>query len=480
MSKLIGRKKEILLLKKAYESAEAALVAIYGRRRIGKTFLIKQYFKDELVFEFTGQVNGVLSEQLANFNRKLGEATNMPYPPVPPATWGEALDRLKKYLIPILERRKAVVFFDEFPWIDSHKSGFLSAFDYFWNDWGNHQSNLKIIICGSAASWMIKKVIQNKGGLHNRVTHKLRLLPFSLHETELFLQSKQIILDHYQLLQLYMVTGGVPHYQNALRQGESVTQFIDRECFTKDGALSDEFSNLYRALFNNFENHLTIVKLLAKNGSGLSRRELIEKSRLSSGGGTTTLLDELEESGFISTYKPFGKNKRETLYKLVDEYSAFYLKFIENNRKNGAGTWLQLSNSTQWKSWSGFAFEAVCLKHVDEIKKALGISGVYTEQSAWRLVGNEEQKGVQIDLLIDRKDNCINLCEMKFYEGELTITKQYAEDMRRKVQIFREQSQTSKTIFVTFITTYGVKENTYKLQQVQADLTMDVLFLPIE
>jgi uncharacterized protein len=471
---IIGRKSERELLDKILQSPDSELVVMYGRRRVGKTFLLRQHYKNEIVFDFSGQINGFIEDQLSNFNDKLSERQKLTTHSIPPTSWQEAFLRLKKYLTPILKRKKAVVFIDEFPWLDSRKSRFLSAFDYFWNDWAAQQPNLKVVICGSAASWMIRKVVRNRGGLHNRVTRKIRLLPFTLHETELYLKSRKVNLEKYQILQLYMVMGGIPHYLKEVNPGESFAQAIDRVCFSKDGLLRNEFKELYGSLFHKFENHLAVVKALSTKNQGITRTELIETAKLSSGGTTTLILQELEESGFIMGYIPYDKNKKEVLYKLADEFTIFYFKFIENLKTSGA--WDKFVATQTWKTWSGFAFEALCHKHIAQLKNALGISGIYTENSAWQYRGNNENKGVQIDLMIDRGDNCINICEMKFYDGVFTIDKKYAEELQQKVQIFKEKTKTRKSIFITLVTVFGLTQNEYKLGKVQTEIKAERLF----
>lgn len=364
---------------------------------------------------------------------------------------------------------------DEFPWLNTHKSGFLPAFDLWWNGWGNRQPNLIVVVCGSAASWMIKNVVNNRGGLHNRITRKIRLLPFTLQETEQYLHELNVNPDRYQILQLYMVMGGIPHYLKEVRGGESATQAIDRICFTKDGLLEGEFRNLYHSLFDDATRHLAVVKALAHNNSGLTRNEVLGTMGLSSGGSIMGLLEELIESGFVTTWQPYDKKSRDTIYKLADEFTHFNLKFMENNRSTGSGTWQRLATGQSWRSWSGVAFERVCLKHVVQVKKALGISGVYTEESAWRHL-QKKRKGAQIDLLIDRKDFVINICEMKYSESEFVIDKGYATELENKRDVFRRETQTKKSLFLTMVTTFGVKSNDYSKALIQNALTMDALF----
>lgn len=476
MVTLIGRGREKEQLTEALASNEAELIAVYGRRRIGKTFLVREFYQNELAFEFTGQQGATLQTQLQNFGAKLAEIFNE-VSKAPPANWPEAFAWLKTCLTASLTTRPLVVFLDEFPWIDTPKSGFLGAFDYFWNDWASRHPNLKVVICGSAASWMIRKVIQHKGGLHNRVTRQIRLLPFTLQETEAFLVSRNVRLDRYQLLQLYMTIGGVPFYLKNTRKGQSTAQFINELCFSQTGLLRGEFENLYRSLFQNYAVHVQIVRELAQKSDGLTRNEIIEQTGLRSGGTTTLILDELTDSGFVTAYIPFDKKQKDAIYKLTDEYSLFYLKFVEKSRFRGEDVWTQLSQTPAYRSWCGFAFEMVCLKHVQNLKRALGISGVYTETSVWRNRGVSGGKGAQIDLLIDRKDNCINICEMKFTEAPFVITKSYAEDIQNKLTVFRQSTKTRKTLFFTAVSTYGFLDNEYKHRWVDQEIDMNSLFI---
>jgi len=473
---IIGRDAEKKILQDMLVSREAELIAILGRRRVGKTFLVRNYYEKHLIFEYTGVHEAGLEEQLLNFKNALQQAMESTIPPATPANWIEAFTFLTEFLKAKLTQAPVVILFDEFPWIHTPKSGFLSAFGHWWNTWASRQALLKVVICGSAASWMIENIINNKGGLHNRVSRTIRLLPFSLKETEEYLVSRGVRLDQYQILQLYMALGGIPQYLKQVDKGKSTGQVIDKLFFEKQGLLKMEFANLYRSLFANAIHHEAIVRTLAKKGSGLSRTEIIETCEFTTGGGTTRLFEELEESGFITQYIPFGKTSRDSIYKLSDEYSLFYLKFIEHARAGGEGTWHKIAAGQSYNSWSGYAFEAICQKHVPQIKKALGIGSVYTEASGWRYIGKKGEKGAQIDLLLDRQDHCINLCEIKFCAEEFVIDKRYAGEFENKVKVFRSQSKTRKTIFPTMITPYGVLKNDYYINLIQAEVLMGDLF----
>lgn len=475
METLTGRTNEQRLLQEAMISGAPELIALFGRRRVGKTFLIRQYLGHALVFEFAGTKDASLVAQLGSFQKALGQAIGNDKIYQHPAKWADAFEQLSHYLTPKLATARCVVFLDEFPWLNTHKSGFLPAFDHWWNSWGTKQNNLVVVICGSAASWMIQHIVNNKGGLHNRITRKISLLPFNLKETEAFLHSRNVQMDRYQILQLYMVMGGIPHYLKGVKKGESSTQAIDRICFTKDGLLTNEFKNLYHSLFDDATRHLAIVKALAKNNAGMTRTEIIEKTALTSGGTISGLLEELIESGFVTDWQPYAKKSKDTIYKLADEFTYFYLKFMAGIRSSGEGIWQSFASGQSWRSWSGVAFERVCLKHLPQLKKELGISGVYTEESAWRARSGSE-KGAQIDLLIDRKDHVINLCEMKYAESEFIIDKTYASALENKRNVFKSQTKTKKSIYLTFVTTFGITDNDYARRLIQNSITMDSLF----
>jgi hypothetical protein len=351
-------------------------------------------------------------------------------------------------------------------------SGFLSAFDYFWNSWCTKRKDLIVVICGSAASWMINKIIFNKGGLHNRITRQIRLLPFTLTETQAFLQLKNIKLDQYQVAQLYMVMGGVPHYLEEVKAGKSATQNIDEICFAAQAPLRQEFDKLYQSLYDNAQIHVAIIRALSSRRMGLTRNEITTLAKLKSGGYLSAILNELEESGFISSYTPPDRKVKDTLYRLTDEYSLFYLKFIEKTRSYEPGTWALLSSRPTWKAWSGYAFENLCLKHIHKIKMALQIGSIYSEQSAWY----DRKEGAQVDLLIDRADRCVNLCEMKFSETPYTVTGKYAKELQHKVMAYKSALKTNKTIFTTLVTTYGIQPNEYAAQYVDSSVVLEDLF----
>jgi uncharacterized protein len=469
MEQIIGRPLEINKLKEIKDKKEASLVAIYGRRRIGKTFLIRNFFKDEIIFEITGLYKGTPNDQLENFRNELNkriigsEVKKI-------KNWLSAFQSLETLIQQSENKKKRVIFIDEFPWIASKGSKFLMAFENFWNQFAVRQKNLILVICGSAASYMVKNIIKNKGGLHNRLTEKICLQPFSLKETANYLKSKNVKYSQYDIAQLYMIIGGVPHYLNKIKPTESVAQNIDRLCFQTDGELTMEFDLLFASLFDNSEKHLLIVKSLATSLRGLTRNELLTKTKLPSGGDTSSKIEELIQSGFIEEYA-FYKNKSHLKrFRLSDEYSQFYLKYIQSNKLNGPGTWINLQKSQSFKSWSGFSFENLCLKHIQSIKKALGVSYIYTQASSWF------NDNAQLDLIIDRDDNVINLCEIKFVNNEYQLIKSDYLNIKNKLFEFEKETKTRKSKFITLITTFGLKPNEYSNEIITNTLTLKDIF----
>lgn len=467
MSKIIGREREIEQLEKLLNSTKSELAVIYGRRRVGKTFLIREIYKNKTIFEVSGIPDGSYLNQLKNFYNQLCKLQKTFKKEEVPKNWLEAFNLLGKYIDGKNTLEKKVVFIDEFPWMYTHKSKFVQMFGHFWNSYCTKRTDLVVIICGSAASFMVNKVMKDPKGLHHRVTLPIRLMPFNLYETELFLKSKKVILDRYSYLQLYMAIGGIPHYLEKINPGDSVPIAINKLCFNEGGLLVGEFNNIFASLFDNSENHIKIIEALATSQKGITRDQLITKSKINSGGTLTRTIEELNESGFLSEYKPYSKTSKETLYRLSDEYSMFYLKYIRNNK---GGSWKTLYSSRSYSSWSGFAFENLCLKHNTQILIGLGIIGIDANSSSWR------NKNAQIDLLIDRSDRTINICELKFSESQFTINKSYADNISNKKREFISEMKDRKNVFVTFVTTFGVKSNDHSNKVMDNQITMDSLF----
>lgn len=471
MSELVGRQVEVEMLRKVTATESPEFIAVYGRRRIGKTFLIRQFFQNQFCFYMTGAANVSMHQQLNNFHHALHQFSTSKFEK--PSTWFEAFHMLQKH-IESAKGSKKIIFLDELPWLDTPRSQFVQALEYFWNSFGANQKGVKLVVSGSAASWMLNKLIRNTGGLHNRITCRIALEPFNLQETEIFLKKKGVQLDRYQLIQIYAVMGGVPYYLNAVEAGKSAAQIIDQVCFSPQGLLKGEYHQLYTSLFKNADHHMAIVEALSVKARGLSREEILQESRLPNGGKFTNTLSELEASGFIKKYAPFHKIQRGSLYQLTDPYTLFYHKFIKNSKASGQNTWINKLESSTYRAWSGYAFEYICLSHIQQIKKALGISGVYTEISSWS--DKSDEGGAQIDLLIDRKDGIINVCEAKYANAPYNISKDYAQKLRNKIQTFKQLSATRKSVFLVMITTFGIKDNQHSLGLVQNSLSLEDLF----
>lgn len=472
---MIGRKKEIEKIERLLHSGRSEFLAVTGRRRVGKTYLVDSLLKSRYCFSMTGIQNGSLAAQLVNFAVKLSEydGTNAPRNP---DNWQTAFLHLKTHLKTLNQDKKHVIFLDELPWIDTPKSGFVQMLAHFWNDYLSKEPHFILVICGSATSWIVKKVVNDPGGLHNRITENIHLNPFTLAETHAFLNSKGLSFSLQDLTRIYMCLGGIPFYLENLRKGESFPAAIERICFAPTGVLYNEYQNLFQALFNNAEMHQKIVGALAARPYGLPHADILRHMGLGQPGGSyQRAMEELLISGFIMEHSPFGRQKRGSVYRLIDEYCIFYHSFIQSNRKYSPGVWQQLAESQSYKIWAGYAFETLCHQHIDALKRALGIAAVYTEISALRVPPTDERPGFQIDLLIDRKDNCINLCEIKFHSGPFTITKEYYAQLIEKRQRFIDFTGTRKQVFITFITNYGVAPNRYAQELADAEVRLEQL-----
>jgi uncharacterized protein len=472
--KIAGRKKEIDLMQNLLKKNESSFLALYGRRRIGKTYLIREVYQKQIVFESNGLHQKDINQQLENFGLTLFEL-NPNKENVLPKSWLQAFSMLKSYVNSLESKEKKVIFLDEIAWFETPKSGFLAALDIFWNQFCSKRKDIILVICGSAASWIIDKVINDRGGLHNRITSHIQLMPFTLNETKEFLELSNVRLTLKDIATLYMSVGGVPYYLKDIEAGQSVAQILDNLFFNEQAVLKNEFGNLYASLFKNSNLHTAIIKALASKNKGLTRKEIIEETAIKSGGGLTVLLDELVACGFIKIIYPINKTKENQLYRLIDEYSIFYFKFLVNAKTNSS--WLQMSNKPAYKIWTGYAFENLCFKHINQIKKALGINGMISNEYSWFFKGNESEKGTQIDLIIDRDDNCINILEIKFYDSILEISKNYAEQLREKTSIFKAKNRIKKNIFVSLLTANGAKKNEHYLSSITNEIQIEDLFL---
>jgi hypothetical protein len=473
-NKLIGRHEECEVLRKCMTSDESEFIIVCGRRRIGKTFLVEQIFDGIFDFRFVGSHNLRTRQQLATFAKALKKYSGTKYEPF--KNWIDAFDALEEYLESLKNKKRKVIFIDEMPWIDSKRSNFIAALEYFWNSWAAHRNDIVLIATGSATSWMTDKLIKNRGGLHNRIRYRLYLKPFNLNETELYLRNLGINWDRYQILQTYMVTGGVPYYIKMMDPQLSLSQNIDALCFTPNGPLRNEFDELYNAIFTGAESYVSVVKKLSENKSGLTRAEISDKTKLS-GAFLTRVLTNLERCNFIDKFYAFGNHKTQTKYVLTDFYTLFYFKFIEKDKSKDENWWTHHLESRSIAAWMGLTFENVCRLHHQQIKKALGIAGMATEVTTWSCAPNntENTAGAQVDMVIERADRIIHLCEIKFSQYKYNITKEYEDKIRERCSLFIAKTKTKKTVVNTFITTFGLGEGKHH-SIVHSEVTMNELF----
>ena len=472
---MVGRVTEVEKLKSALSLKKSSFIAVTGRRRVGKTYLVDSILREHYCFSMTGIQNGDKSTQLFNFSVKLAEYMKTGIP-AKFENWQVAFHHLKTYLRTLSKKKKHVIFIDELPWVATPRSGFLQLLAHLWNDYLSKEKHFILVICGSATSWITQKVLNDRGGLHNRVTEILHLHPFTLQETELFLRSNQLQFTHNQIVKFYMALGGIPYYLEQIKKGESFSTAIERICFSDTGILKNEYRNLYESLFNNASVHQSIVQVLAEAPSGLSYQEILNKLKATSNGSYTRAIEELIISDFVMSISSFNKKKKGVHYRLIDEYSIFYHRFIKANKKYVPGIWQQLSATQAYKIWAGYAFEDLCHKHIKEIKKTLGIEAVFAQISSLRILKSDNQEGFQIDLIIDRKDDTINLCEIKFYYSVFAIDKKYYEQLRNRKAHFREYTGTKKQIFTTMISSNGIKKNKYADEVVDSEVRVKDLF----
>ncbi len=487
MSSIVGRKDELKILDSAYVSPSPQFIALYGRRRVGKTFLVRNAFKDRkeaLFFSITGIKNGSLQEQLTGFSEGLVRAFGVPEGSAKvPNNWRDAFKFLTDY-IELSNKKKIVLFFDEFPWMVTPNSRLIQMLEYFWNHYWSQDGRIKLIICGSSGGWIVKNIINNKGGLYNRVTKRIHLEPLNLAQTKEYLVHAKIKLNERQIADIYMVLGGIPFYLSQIEPGATAVQTIERLAFKKNSFLMSEFTNLYETLFGSQEGHIELARTIAQHHYGIGQEDLASQFKhISSGGRLISWLEDLEEAGFIQRFKPFKHARRGVYYKMIDEYSLFYFHWIEPIQETllekgmRKGYWERIQNSAQWRSWSGYAFEALCYKHVPQISIALQLSPTAIPY-AWRYVPARVSKdqGAQVDLLFDRDDGAITLCEIKYSLNEFVIDKQYAALLSKKIEAFKKRTKTNKLVFLAFVSASGLKPSLYAEAMVSGLVDLEDLF----
>lgn len=456
---IIGREKEIQQLHEAYNDEYSQFVVVYGRRRVGKTFLVREAFNYKFTFQHTGIANAPKNIQLEEWKNSLSKhGLNVTKTP---RTWFEAFSLLDDLIRKSRARRK-VIFIDELPWMDTQGGNFVPALEHYWNAYASARKDVLLVVCGSATSWIVDKILHNHGGLHNRLNLKINLRQFTLHECELYSRSRKLGMQQRQLLECYMVMGGIPFYWSLLKRERSLPQNIDALFFAEDGELRDEFDALYRSLFRNPEPYITVINTLGKRRMGMTREEIVCLGGLTENGRLSAVLKDLEHCGFIRKYNQIGKIKKDAIYQLVDFYTLFYFQFIQENRHHDPAFWSKSIGSSLYSNWCGLAFERVCLAHIPQIKQALGIGGVASEEYSWFVRGTDERPGAQIDLLIDRNDGTINICEIKYTAaGDYILTAAEEEKLLNRRECFLTVTHTAKDIHLTLLTTHGLSRNAH-------------------
>ena len=470
---IIGRSRERRILTRCEQSSKPEFVAVYGRRRVGKTYLITEHFDNKFAFSLTGISGGSMKEQLREFRRSLMKYYQGDIPT--PKDWHEAFGLLEARITQNPTLGKKTLFIDELPWLDTHKSGFLRALEHFWNAFASRRPDIILIVCGSAASWMINNLIDNYGGLHNRVTETIVVEPYPLCDCEAFYIGRGIAFNRRQIAEAYMILGGIPYYMDAMDKMLGLNQNIDLLLFEKNARLGNEFNRLYHSLFRHADNHIRVVETLAKNGSGMTRQELSAVSGISDGGGLTKVLAELESCGLAGRSLDIRKRRNGDYFKLTDFYSLFYFKYLKNRKNADPHYWTNYLSDPAHRAWCGYAFERLCVAHIGQIKQRLGISGVITNVYTFRSA--QQKGGAQIDIVIDRRDDTINLCECKYTNKPYSLTEKDAEDIERKKEVFLRETGTKKSIHMTMITADSLSHNAYR-NGIQAEIVLDDLFQP--
>ncbi len=467
---IVGRRYEQEILQNCVESPKAEFIAVYGRRRIGKTFLVKQFFNETFDFYTTGIYQVSKADQLKTWQEQLRKYSGEKR--AKPKDWFEAFSQLEDFLETKKSQAKIVVFIDELPWMDTPKSNFIRALELFWNSWASSRQGLKLVVCGSATTWMTNKLLGDKGGLHNRVTRPIRLAPFCLAETEEYLQSIGIEWERQEILDAYMILGGTPFYLSLLNPALSLAQNIDSLFFGQDPILASEYDFLFQSLFNDAALYKKVVETLASKLKGLTREELVQLLKTNNNGKLTEILDNLIKCDFLRSYQAFGKRGKGMLFQLSDMYTLFFLRFVKGYHAMDKHAWSNMPDGKR-NSWAGYAFEQVCILHVDQVKQALGISGIACDVCSWTY--KDDKQGAQIDLIIDRNDRSIDLCEIKFSIGQYELKKDYVEWMRERRDLFREVTGTRKTLRLTMICSGGIKPGKYA-SCIQGKVVLDDLF----
>lgn len=473
MEKIIGRDVEIGRLNAIAESSHAEFLALFGRRRVGKTFLINQVFNDRFAFKMTGVIEGSLKDQFTAFSDAMEEyGYGLPQMP---QDWMSAFVMLKNALKTVVKNgERCIIFIDELPALDAENSNVAGAIGYFWNSWASLQDNVLLIICGSATSWMITHVIDSKGGLHDRLTEEMPIHPFTLREVEEYFGTRQFAWNRQMTLQSYMVFGGIPYYLSLLDKNESLTQNIDRLFFSKETKMRREFRRLFNTLYKNPERYIEIVKALSKSRKGMTREQLATELKCDNNGHLGNKLDDLVQCDLVrkNIVREKEIKSKDAIYQLCDFFSLFYLTFVDRAEVE-TEYWAHHINTPEVNTWMGLAYERICMAHIMQIKRALRIDGISTLNYSWR--SKTSKPAAQIDIIIERADRIVNVCEVKYSLDKYELNKEEYEKINQRRTAFIQETGLRHASWLTMITTEGLAKGLYS-EMIQSQVTLDDLF----
>lgn len=481
---IIGREEELATISRLYTSERSEFLALYGRRRVGKSFLIEEAMENKFTFMTVGlfikvdkddaeKVESYRQQQLRHFYSSLLEY-GLPEEGNPaPTNWLDAMNLLKKLLLSKRSRRK-VVFIDELPWLAGPQSSELvSELGFFWNQWARKRKDILLIVCGSATSWMIDNVIREYEGLYGRVTETIALKPFTLAECERYWEKRGFHLSRYEVALTYMVIGGVPYYMDSFRPDRTMADNINTIYFNKDKA-RQEFKDVYAGLYSSSEVYINVIRQLGKRFYGMSRTELLEALDKKGGGNFSDVLENLIDSGIIRSYTLYGSPRKQTVYQLMDFFTLFYLRFCENTDFT---SWRSVQRSKPFYSWAGNSFELLVVEHIQQLADALRIKE-YATPFSWSgdtPDGDEAQIDLVIPATAERADY---ICEMKFSEGKYILKEEDADDITRHIEALKNSSihKLSHSIYVVLVTSFGVTESKHR-SHLNDIVTLDSLFV---
>lgn len=471
---MVGRVQERRCLDRCDGSDKSELVCVYGRRRVGKTFLVEQTLGPFFAFHVVGSKDAATSSQLREFGLELTDRGDPN--PNPPADWREAFNRLYKVITapdaPRSPHGKAVVFIDEFPWFAKQRSDFLSAFSTFWNRRSTTGQKLLVVICGSATSWVIEHVLESAGDMAARVTESIFLKPFALAETKEYFDSRGFGWDERSLIETQMVFGGLPYFFSLMSPHQSLAQSIDRLCLRPRAQLRDETMILLESTMRRSRLYVELFALLAQHRYGVPKAEAMRLL----GHSTNQFIKATAEAvkcGYVHEYKNLSKPQNPKYLMLVDPFILFHYRLIEPAHGDSPRSWADfVADQERYTAWRGNAFEIVCLQHVRQLKSALGIGGVLTKEYPW--ASARKAGGAQVDLVIERADRIVNLCEMKFTDAPYELTSAVEQELVRKREVFREETGTRLALKTVLVSAQGTAG--YHDSQIAQIITADDLF----